>query len=304
MYKIERLLIALDLTEMDELLIKYSSHLAKFLKSEKVYFIHVAKNLELPEDLRKNYPDLMAPNDESIADSINKMVEKAWETDYECEKVIEIKEGDPSEQILKWVNIKNIDMMIMGRKRKLKGGGIVPQKIAKIAQTSLMMVPEDFEFKLDKIVVPIDFSKHSKLALEEALAITKGNEIGLNLVNVYKIPSGYHKTGKSRDEFATIMKGHARTDFREFIKKNDFPEDLDCQYVLDEDDSPADKIFEFSSDQKADMIVMGSKGRTGLASILLGSVAEKVVVYDSEIPLMIVKEKGENMGFLKALLEL
>ncbi|WP_375579626.1 universal stress protein [Marivirga tractuosa] len=304
MYKIERLLIALDLTEMDELLVKYSSHLAEFLKSEKVYFIHVAKNLELPEDLRKNYPDLMAPSDESIADSIGKVVASSWESGYECEKVIEIKEGDPSEEILKWVNIKDIDMMVMGRKRKLKGGGIVPQKIAKVAQTSLMMVPEGYNFKLNKIVVSVDFSKHSKLAVEEALAISKDNNITLSLVNVFRVPSGYHKTGKSYDEFATIMKGHARTDFNDFIKRNDFPEDLDCQYVLDDDDSPADKIFDFASDQKADMIVMGSKGRTGLASILLGSVAEKVVIYDSEIPLMIVKEKGENMGFLKALLKL
>ncbi|WP_296623002.1 universal stress protein [Marivirga sp.] len=304
MYKIERLLVALDLTEMDELLIKYTSHLAEFLKSEKVYFIHVAKDLELSEDLKKNYPDLMAPNDESIADSINKMVEKAWETDYECEKVIEIKEGDPSDQILKWVNIKDVDMMVLGRKRKLKGGGIIPQKVAKVAHTSLMMVPEDFEFKLNKVVVPIDFSKHSKLAVEEALAVTKEKNIGLTLLHVYRVPSGYHKTGKDYDEFATIMKGHAKTDFNDFIKKNDFPQDTDCQYVLDEDDSPADKIFEFASDQGADMIIMGSKGRTGLASILLGSVAEKVVVYDSEIPLMIVKEKGENMGFLKALLKL
>lgn len=304
MYKIERLLVALDLTEMDELLIKYSSHLAKFLKCEKVYFIHVAKNLELPEDLKKNHPDLMAPNDESIADSINKMVEKAWDSGYECEKVTEIKEGDPSDQILKWVNIKDVDMMVMGRKKKLKGGGIVPQRIAKIAQTSLMMVPEDFIFKLDKIVVSVDFSKHSTLAVEEALAITEGTNLKLTLVNVFRVPSGYHKTGKSYDEFATIMKGHAKTDFNEFIKRNNFPEDLVCHFVLDDDDSPADKIFEFATNENADMILMGSKGRTGLASLLLGSVAEKVVIYDSDIPLMIVKEKGENMGFLKALLKL
>jgi len=304
MYKIERLLIALDLTEMDEILIRYTSHLAKFLKSEKVYFIHVAKDLELPEDLRKNYPDLMAPSDESMADSINKVIEKAWDSGFDCEKVIEIKEGDPSDQILKWVNIKDIDMMVMGRKRQLKGGGIVPQKIAKVAQTSLMLVPENFSFKLEKIVVSVDFSKHAKLAVEEALAISEGSDIKLTLVNVYTVPSGYHKTGKDYDEFATIMKGHARIDFKEFVEKNNFPQDLDCQYVLDNDDSPADKIFGFGSDQKADMIVMGSKGRTGLASILLGSVAEKVIKYDSDIPLMIVKEKGENMGFLKALLKL
>ncbi|MGJ3234103.1 universal stress protein [Marivirga sp.] len=304
MYKIERLLVAIDLTEMDDILISYTSHLAEFLKSEKVYFVHVSKNLELPEELRKNYPDLMAPSDESIADSIQKKIETAWKTNYDCEKVVEIKEGDPSEQILKWVNIKDIDMMVMGRKRKLKGGGIVPQKIAKVAQTSLMMVPEDFEFKLNNIVVSVDFSKHAKLAVEEAVAISEGKDISLTLVNVYTVPSGYHKTGKNYDEFATIMKGHAKTDFRDFVKRNNFPEDLDCKFVLDNDDSPADKIFGFASDMKADMIIMGSKGRTGLASILLGSVAEKVVKYDSDIPLMIVKEKGENMGFLKALLKL
>jgi nucleotide-binding universal stress UspA family protein len=167
-----------------------------------------------------------------------------------------------------------------------------------------MMVPEDFKFKLKKMVVPVDFSKHSKLVVEEALALKKENKLDLTLLNIFTVPSGYHKTGKDYDEFAIIMKGHAKIDFQEFVKRNDFPEDLNCQFVLDDDDSPADKIFDFASDQKADMIVMGSKGRTGLASILLGSVAEKVVKYASDIPLMIVKEKGENMGFLKALFKM
>src|SRR5690554_1650175 len=133
MYKTERLLVALDLTEMDEQLIQYSSHLAKFLNSEKVYFIHIAKDLDLPDRLKKEYPDLMAPTDEYMTDTIEKLIEKAWTSGYECEKVVEIKEGNPSDQILKWVDLKNIDMMVMGRKRKLKGTGVIPQKIAKVA---------------------------------------------------------------------------------------------------------------------------------------------------------------------------
>jgi len=304
MYKIERLLVALDLTKMDEVLVKYTSHLAQFLKSEKVYFIHIAKDLELPEELKKNYPDLLAPTDESMMDSMKKVVDKYWETDCKCEISIEVKEGDPSEQILKWVDIKNVDMMVMGRKKELKGGGIMPHKVAKVAHTSLMMVPEDSSFKLNKVVVPVDFSKHSKLVVEQALNITKDREVSLSLLNIFRVPIGYNKTGKSYSEFAKIMESHAQHDFQEFIKKNEFPDDLICHYGLDDDDLPADKIFDFASEQNADMIIMGSKGRTGLASLFLGSVAEKVISYDSHIPLMIIKEKGENMGFIKALLKL
>lgn len=303
MYKIERLLVALDLTEMDERLIRYTSHLAKLLKSEKIYFIHIAKDLQLPEELKKNYPDLMAPSDESLTQDINNLIEKAWESNYECEKIIEIKEGDPSTQILNWSEIKNIDMLVMGRKLTLKGAGIVPQKIAKVAHNSVMMVPEGSTFKINKIVVSVDFSKHSKLVVEEALMLAENHDTKLTLVNVFRVPVGYNKTGKSYEEFAKIMQGHAQSDFNEFVTRNNFPKDLTCQYSLDDDDSPADKIFAFASQENADMIIMGSKGRTGLASILLGSVAEKVINYDTDIPLMIVKEKGENMGFLKALLK-
>ena len=49
---------------------------------------------------------------------------------------------------------------------------------------------------------------------------------------------------------------------------------------------------------------MGSKGRTASASILLGSVAEKLVQANNEIPMLILKKKGENMGFFEALFKI
>ena len=305
MYQIERLLVGLDLSEMDSVLIKYTSHLAKIFQCDKIYFFHVTKSFELPDEIRKKYPDLLAPTDESISESIQKMVAIEWESEYECEKVIEVKEGNPSEQLLRWISIKEVDMLVMGRKKDLKGSGVLPGKIARVAQTSLMMVPEKAQFELKSMLVPVDFSKHSKLAMEQAISIAENDSlIKISALNVYTVPIGYHKTGKSYGEFAAIMKGHAANDFREFMKRNDFPTNIDCHFILDDDDSPADKVFGFAKMQNADIILMGSKGRTGIASILLGSITEKVINYGSEIPLMVVKEKGENMGFLKALLKL
>jgi hypothetical protein len=51
----------------------------------------------------------------------------------------------------------------------------------------------------------------------------------------------------------------------------------------------------------ADMILLGSRGRTQSAAILLGSVAEKLVMVNNVLPMLIFKKKGETVGFFEAL---
>lgn len=303
MYNIDRLLVALDLTEMDDTLIRYTSFMAKLFKTEKVYFFHVADTYDLPEEVKKNYPDLLAPKDESIHKILETKIEEEWESGYECEISIELKEGNAIDQLFKWIDIKRVDMILMGRKKISDGSGVMPQKVSKLAHASVMIIPEGAESKLSKIVIPLDFSRHSKLAMEAAISLRKASGAEINALNAYYVPSGYHKAGKTKEEFAEIMKNHAESDFSQFMKKNKFKENIPCHFVLDEG-SPADKIYGYAEESKADLIVMGSKGRTGLASILLGSVTEKVINYQSHIPLAVIKDKDENMGFLQALLKL
>ena len=100
------------------------------------------------------------------------------------------------------------------------------------------------------------------------------------------------------------MQNIAKRDFDKFLEENNLQLPEACKMILDDDNSPSDKIFEYAEEVKADMIVMGSKGRTGMASILFGSVASKIIGYDTTIPLLVVKEKEENMGFLQALLNI
>jgi nucleotide-binding universal stress UspA family protein len=304
MYQLKRLLVALDLTEMDDVLIKYTSFFAKKVKAEKVYFFHIAHDFKLPQELKTKYPDLLAPADESLEVIINDLITENWDSEYACERSVELKEGSPIDQLLKWVDNKDIDLVVMGRKQSLKGKGIVPQKFTNLAHASVLLVPEHTKFKLEKVIVPIDFSGHSKLAVDQALRLSETTNAKVSFVNVYTVPTGYHKTGKSYEDFAEIMQKHANNDYVEFLKESELKEKLDCAFVLDDDHSPSDKIFYYAEEQKADLIIMGSKGRTGIASILLGSVTTKVISYDTSIPLLVVKNKEENMGFLKALLNI
>jgi nucleotide-binding universal stress UspA family protein len=52
--------------------------------------------------------------------------------------------------------------------------------------------------------------------------------------------------------------------------------------------SPSDELLRVSQSLGIDLLIMGSLGRTGMEKILLGSVAEKVVL-QSTIPVLLVK---------------
>ena len=53
---------------------------------------------------------------------------------------------------------------------------------------------------------------------------------------------------------------------------------------------PSDAIIQTAQEQKADLIVLGSHGRTGVERLLLGSVAERVIVLAS-CSVLVVKGK-------------
>jgi len=53
--------------------------------------------------------------------------------------------------------------------------------------------------------------------------------------------------------------------------------------------SPSEELLKISQEQRMDLLIMGSLGRTGMEKILLGSVAGKVVL-QSPIPVLLVKD--------------
>jgi len=305
MYNLSRVLICLDLSEVDDQLIKAASSIGNHLNGKKFFFLHVVESLELPSEIEQKYPNLLAPVDENVKRIIEDKIQKNFKNleDFDCE--IEIKEGNTTDIILKQTQAKEIDLLIMGKKLKDHGSGMLPEKIVKLCHCSFLLVPYNSFHGLKRILVPLDFSESSKMALEQAMHISKISGAAVICQHGYKVPSGYHATGKTYAEFAEIMRANAVKDFQYFLKNMDLEKDqYPCIYSLVNSEGSAHTIHDTAVKQEMDLIVMGSKGRTGLASILLGSVAMKTVKYDLEVELLVVKDKNENMGFLQALLNL
>lgn len=294
-------MIGLDLTEMDDNLINKTAVLIKFLGIEKCYFLHVAKNLEIPQEILEKYPDLIDPTDESVEKIIqDKLKECNFPEEVETEVFVE--EGNhPLDTFLRWAKIKDVDLVIMGRKDDLPGNGVLADGVAKKSPCSVLLLQEKRPIKFPKkILIPTDFSTHNHIIYEFAELISDGLDAELVPMHIYEVPHGYSKTGKTFEEFSEIMKENAQADFKKFVSRHHHP-DLQCELVLSEGKNPGALILEFAQEIDADLILLGSRGRTTSAAILLGSTAEKLIHVNKHLPMLIFKRKGETMGFFDAL---
>ncbi|MDX1627841.1 MAG: universal stress protein [Fulvivirga sp.] len=295
-------IVGLDLTKMDDAIVKYLPHLLKAFPLERVIFVHVAKELELPEELSKTYPDLIAPIDEGIAADIQKKVDPVFK-DGEVEYDVVIQEGPPLDTFLRVAKIKNADLIVMGRKKIIEGSGLLAGHIVRKSPASMLFITEDSPQQLKNILLPIDFSRHSALTVKIAQVLKERTGAQLHFSHIYKIPAGFYKTGKSREQFSDIMKSHAEKDFLRFCKQNQLGDEYTCRFIESEDAIPK-LIYQHAEEVKADLILIGSRGRTKSSALLIGSVVEKLMFEDADIPVFIAKNKGESMSFFEALMKI
>jgi nucleotide-binding universal stress UspA family protein len=127
-----------------------------------------------------------------------------------------------------------------------------------------------------KVLVPTDGSEHSMKAVQRALELAEKNGAQVTLMSVAPyaaeimddMPPGIQD--KLEREAAAVLSKAKEV----FDKKG-----IKVETVLETGQVPANNILRRAKEGKFDRIVMGSTGRTGLAKILMGSTAAKVVAH-------------------------
>ena len=137
------------------------------------------------------------------------------------------------------------------------------------------------------IVAATDFSSPSELALEYARTLAKRFGASLHLVHVVEEPYPIGSEGYVVDvaEFheSLLQEAHQQLATRLAIISD---EGATGEVLVGK---PARRITEAASEKNADLIVMGTHGRGGVAHLLMGSVAERVV-RTAPCPVLTVRE--------------
>lgn len=143
---------------------------------------------------------------------------------------------------------------------------------------------------MKKIIVPVDFSEYSERALQTAAFLVENKEAEIVVVHMLELSNAVisHSESYVQEETFFYVK-LAEKRFKEFLQKD---------YLSNIKITPVIKHFKMFSElddlareEKADLIVMGSKGTSGMQEIFLGSNTEKVIRH-SKTPVLVIKEEA------------
>lgn len=137
---------------------------------------------------------------------------------------------------------------------------------------------------IGRILVPTDFSQNAEKALQFAMKLASDCGAALHLLYVDDDPllnaptTGEEFRNKFEDRMATLLASLLNDDQRVAFH---------TEYAIVRGDA-AHEIVSYAEAHQCDLIVLGVKGRSALADILLGSVANKVV-HKSSCPVVSVR---------------
>ena len=160
--------------------------------------------------------------------------------------------------------------------------------------------------KVSKILVAIDGSEMSMRAAAYAIDIAniKGKEeenvqlIGLTVIDLtnlsysfFAIASGYYEAEKLEEKRKEAQQLLDKVE-KLAVKENNTNNNVNIQFKSEIIEDPISRvgsaIVDYAERENVDLIVIGTRGRTGFKKMLLGSVASDVVTY-AHCPVLVVK---------------
>jgi nucleotide-binding universal stress UspA family protein len=203
------------------------------------------------------------------------------------EVMTNVQQGEPYETIVDVCDEENCDLIVMGRRglRRLERMlmGSVTAKVIGHSGKDVLVVPRNATFALDNILLATDGSAHSEAALERALhyaSFCGGRLTAVSVVDVY--PEFYAEAPEIVENLekksVQIMDGVAKRAREAGVK-------AETRVVRG---NSAEEIVDLAQEKRAGTIFMGSRGRSGLKKLVMGSVAEKVVGLAS-CPVLVAK---------------
>ena len=141
------------------------------------------------------------------------------------------------------------------------------------------------------ILVALDESPMAYAAVEQALSLAQDLKSQVTIMSVIAIDPfvgvDFYKVAPAITDYFMQAEKNAKERLED-VKQSFIRDGINVQTKLIHGVSPSQGIIQVADEAGADLIIMGSHGRTGIQKVMLGSVAQNVLT-QSPIPLLIIK---------------
>jgi nucleotide-binding universal stress UspA family protein len=191
--------------------------------------------------------------------------------------------GDPFDGILRSAADISADLIVMGSHRKQFlldiFVGTTIERVIRQGRSPVLMVNNEAQKRYENVVMAVDMSEASANAVRAAKAAGMVHERATILHAFSALAKGKmliaDPTQSSIDSYVASERKEIMDELVEFMVANDLaPEKWSLRL---EEGGPMEVISRFVSEKHADLLVMGTHGRSGLLKALLASVTEEAL---------------------------
>lgn len=204
-----------------------------------------------------------------------------------------VERGDPSSVILETAERLGCDLIVTGVARDETLGriflGATVEKISRKAEVPVLVVKSRPRGPYRDVIVATDFSEGSRHALEVALDMLP--QAQMTLFHAFHVP--YEDFIDDRMAARAAAERQARSESLAFLATTPAVSASGRSVAVICESGEAGALLEdLAQARGADLVVLGTEGRTGLAGILLGSVAQQLLKGLSVDTLVVRRRRG------------
>ena len=196
-----------------------------------------------------------------------------------------VRVGDPFEEIMTEVKSRSAELLVLGSRGNTggsRGASVLATRCIRTAQTNVLVVRRAHTTPYTKICAVLDFSKKSQDVLKDALFIAKCDQANLHVCHIHIPPwesSLYMSPAavplpEERDEYRAELLARLRKEVEPFEEET---RGLKVDYDLVEGPLRVVAIDEEIEHAGVDLVVLSTRGRTGIRRFLFRTVAEHIV---------------------------
>lgn len=293
MQRYRRILVASDYSDPSMTAIGVAAAWAKALEAE-LELVHAFLPARYAREIMPGEKDLPGKLKDAALSELETLRKKCA-ADHPAAKLTAIEAEHPATALCEHAVDVGADLIVIGThgrtglSRMLIGS--VAESVVRHAKCDVLTVHPGAEAAAPKhMISATDFSPTAERGLAAAEHLSRSFSCHTTLLHVVDASLPALPVGAFADDDLTERKRHA-WDALASLRAEQFRDRVDVATWVEVDPSPPDAIVRTATDRKADLIVMATHGRTGLASLLIGSVAERVVRH-AECPVLSVRGEG------------